>query len=220
MKTPKIKFTYKLAFRIVTVALSLFIFAFVGVPLACGYTIGFLNGYQWQASNVIGLLGVVGTLSAVSAAIFIPTRIAKQQNKIALFKERLETYYVLLQVFTLIYTLENSSVSPNYTQIKILLDNSVTNAEQSSRESQVTNFINTYNKIEFLFDVTEDEGEYLGVLKDFFAILSHTNSASQYQTQLKKPMDIQHQATLTKLKNLDSQREHFTKSMKAQLQLK
>lgn len=66
--------------------------SFVVIPLAYGYNLGFLSGYQLQSSNVIGLLGVIGTLSAVGVAVWIPAKIAKQQNEIALFKERYEVY--------------------------------------------------------------------------------------------------------------------------------
>ncbi|WP_409967182.1 hypothetical protein RFF05_11220 [Bengtsoniella intestinalis] len=92
---PPFKLSCKSMFSIVLIILILLLLAFIIIPLACGYTIGFLDSWKVTLENVyyiFSILGVFATVSAVYVAIKIPQKIADRQEKIALFEKRRAVY--------------------------------------------------------------------------------------------------------------------------------
>lgn len=110
---------YKKAFWITLAVLICFIITWIIIPLCCGYTVGFLNGYQFTLENVYFVFSIIGVFVAIAVAVFTyklynrqieiankqtelstqqteisskQTEIMKEQNRIALFKEKYECF--------------------------------------------------------------------------------------------------------------------------------
>lgn len=98
---------YIKANKIVTallLALFAMFFAFVILPITAGYDIVVMQGYIVTIEQVyyaVCIVGVLITAFAVIVAIEIPSQVAEEQNKIALFKQRYEVYQIILKFLNL-----------------------------------------------------------------------------------------------------------------------
>lgn len=75
--------------------LTAFVLAFVIVPLCCGYELGVASLGGWNLEDTYQVAGVVAPFVGIFVAVWIPKKIAEEQNKIALFDKRFEIYQSL-----------------------------------------------------------------------------------------------------------------------------
>ena len=166
------------------IIISVLAMVFIGTMFVAFNTTDVLKNISIDFTYIEALV----TLGAIAVAIYIPNRIADQQNKIALFEKRYELYtiYSILVEFgnkTSNGVAKSSGILSKH-QLGVLLINSLipnkykeempTSGDEQldqliSMTYQINNYMLALEKIKYLFQLDEKEEE---ILQDILLILA------------------------------------------------
>lgn len=179
--------------------LTVFIFAFVIIPLFCGYELQFIGLGGWKLEEIYQLAGIIAPFAAIFLSIEIPKKIADRQDKIALFEYRLECY----KTFKFLYVYTNSVRLQRLAKIPMTLDkyeksfestkNSVPSKKSATYESESSCLLLQMECLDSLFTLNDEVTETLKNATAYFycvcRYLSDNNKnkkARKYQLDFEK----------------------------------